>query len=37
MTQLESTRPAVIVLPLWLGALYLGFQAEKSAGSAARG
>lgn len=30
MTQLESTRPAVIVLPLWLGALYLGFRLKKA-------
>ena len=30
MTQLEDTRPAVLLLPLWLGMLYTGFRLKKA-------
>lgn len=33
MTQLESMRLAVIVLPVWLGALYVGFRLKKARGT----
>lgn len=30
MTQLDDTRPAVLLLPLWLGVLYTGFRLKKA-------